>query len=357
MKSFYPLQVAEVTKETSDCVSIRFNVPEEDASFFQFKSGQHLTLRTQLNGEDIRRSYSICSAPGEEGLSVGIKQVPFGKFSTFANTNIRKGDIIECMPPDGNFTLKEKDVNGSNYVFFAAGSGITPVLSIIKYILKEQANSEVVLFYGNRSTDTIIFKEELEGLKNKYLDRISLYFILSQEKLESPIFNGRLNKDKCLKFSKLFFDPISTDRYFICGPKKMIFEIQETLLELGIEKEKIRFELFTSPDDDKYKHVEKPPLDIPDIASTIELQVDGKIFTIDLNSRDKSVLDAALSEGADLPYACKGGVCCTCKAKLLQGEVHMEVNYGLEPDELENGYILTCQSHPKSDFVKINFDV
>lgn len=357
MKSFFQLQLAEITKETNDCVSLLFSIPEEDSQFFKFKPGQHLTLRTFLNGEDIRRSYSICSAPWETGLRVGIKKVPFGKFSGFANEKLKAGDMIECMAPDGNFTLKETDTNGSKYVFFAAGSGITPVLSLIKYILNKQPESEVVLFYGNRSADTIIFKESLEGLKNLYIDRFSIYFILSQEKLESPVFNGRINKDKCQRFAKLFYDPANTDRFFLCGPRSMIFEIKDTLMDQGVPEEKIRFELFTSPDDEKYKDIKKPGLDIPDIASTIELQLDGKMFTIDLNSRDKSVLDAALAEGADLPYACKGGVCCTCKAKLLEGEVHMEVNYGLEPDELENGYILTCQSHPKSDFVKINFDV
>lgn len=352
----YPLTVKEIIKETADCVSVSFDLPDNLKSEFDFIPGQYLTLETEIDGNNVRRSYSLCSAKFEQEWRVAIKQVENGKFSTFANNHLKKGDTINVMPPTGNFKLKTAAENTKHYVAFAAGSGITPILSMIKTVLKEEPKSKFTLFYGNRNFDTIIFREELEALKNVNLNRLSVHHILSKEKLGSPLFYGRIDAAKCEKFSKVFFDPKDVDAYYLCGPAKMIFAVKDELTKQGAPTDNIHFELFNT--DDLPVNTEEQKEKTYDSASESKVTIilDSESFDMPLEYGGTSILDAALAAGADLPYACKGGVCSTCKAKITKGEVIMDINYALEPDEVENGYVLTCQSHPRTPEVTVNFD-
>lgn len=358
MSRFYPLKVTDVKRETSDCVSVAFDVNGHDPSLFDFEAGQYITLKQKINGEDVRRSYSLCSSPGEEQLRVAIKKVIGGRFSTYANEELEAGTVLEVMPPQGNFKRKV-DTENATFVAFAAGSGITPVMSLIKDTLAHDDSSEFILFYGNKATDQIIFREELEGLKNKYLSRLQIFYILSQEVQDAPIFNGRMDKEKVRSYAQYFFNPGEVDQFFICGPEPMIWAVKEALEALDIEQSRISFELFNSKaseaDHEKYTGTLKE--ENIENKSQIAVILDGIEIEFALGYKGQSILDAALKTGADLPFACKGGVCSTCKAKLLEGEVEMEVNYALEPDEVDAGYILTCQSHPRTPKVKVDYDV
>lgn len=354
MAKFYKAKIKHLTRPTKESVSIVFDIPMKDKEAFTYLPGQHITVRTMIDGEDTRRSYSICSCPINEELSIAIKKVEGGLFSTYACEKLQQGEELELMAPTGHF---HPDLNQSNkklYVGFASGSGITPIISIIKTVLASEPKSRFILFYGNQRTGSIIFREELEGLKNECLERFSLHHILSRERQESDLFNGRIEKEKIRKYAKIYFDIDEVDEVFICGPEQMILSTEETLLDLGMNKEKIHTELFTSPvgklggENKEIKH-EKTSAEVTIIQ-------DGNKFSFPYDS-DKSILDAAFDKGADLPYACKGGVCSTCVAKLENGEVDMDVNYALEPDELERGLVLTCQSFPKSEKVVLNFDV
>ncbi|RMG83105.1 MAG: phenylacetate-CoA oxygenase/reductase subunit PaaK [Bacteroidetes bacterium] len=355
MPKFHSLKVREIRKETDDCVSIAFEVPETLKKNYEFLPGQHLTLKARINGEDVRRSYSICASPFENDLRVAIKKLEGGAFSTFANERLSVGDTLEVMPPAGNFhPAPLSPDHQKHYVAFAAGSGITPVISILKAVLETEPQSHFTLFYGNRYSDSIIFKEQLEGLKNKYIGRFSLHHILSQEHPGADLFYGRIDEEKCRIFCQTLIDWREVDAFFICGPEAMIYSVKETLLELGVEPNKIHFELFTSP---VGKLGRKNTASAPrSVISRVKTTIDGNTFEFDLTSPEDTILEAAHKTGADLPFACKGGVCCTCKAKLLEGEVEMEVNYGLEPEEVEQGYILTCQAHPKTERIVVSFD-
>ena len=349
---FHKLRVTNIRRETNDCVSIAFDIPGELKADFLFKQGQNITIKSTINGEEIRRSYSICSSPLDNELRVAVKKVASGAFSSFANHELKEDDVLDVLPPTGTFFT---EVNITNYVFFAAGSGITPVISIIKTILLSEPESNVTLVYGNRNVSSIIFKEELEALKDKHMQRFRIYHVLSRERTEAEINFGRIDAEKCNQFSRLI-DFTSTDEFFICGPEKMIFAVKEFLEIKGVESNKIHFELFTTP---ARKNI-KTYADVKekkDEGSEITVTSDGRSFNFKLDYDSNNILDAALAQGADLPFACKGGVCTTCKAKLIEGEVDMEVNYGLEPDEVKAGFILTCQSHPRSKRVMVDFDV
>jgi ring-1,2-phenylacetyl-CoA epoxidase subunit PaaE len=357
MIHFHALTVKKVEKETEDCVSISFEVPEELKEKFRFTQGQSLTVRKKLNGEDIRRTYSICSSPFDNNLRVAVKKVEGGIFSTWANEELKPGDMVEVMPPVGKFYTELDVSQRKNYVAFAAGSGITPVLSIIKTTLITEPASSFTLVYGNRTRTSIIFKEELEALKDKFINRFRIYHILSREKTDAPLNNGRIDIEKLeLLFNKLINEK-ACDEFFLCGPEEMIFCIKGYLTGRGVAAEKIHFELFTIPGQ-KASTVKPETSNVEDAGpkSKISVKLDGIMFDFDLSFQGDSILDAALKEGADLPYACKGGVCTTCKARLKEGKVNMDVNWGLEPDEVEKGYILTCQSHPKTDRVVVDFD-
>lgn len=352
---FSPLRIKEIRKETADCVSVVFDIPEALKSAFSFKQGQSLTLRTMINNEEIRRTYSICSSPLDNECRIAVKKVEGGLFSTFANEQLKKGDTLDVMQPVGKFYTELDPAQSKNYVAFAAGSGITPVLSLIKTTLATEPLSYFTLVYGNKNRGSIIFFEELEGLKNKYMERFNLIHILSREKTDSPISFGRITADKLTDLSRLV-DYTSTDEFFVCGPEEMIFCVKDYLTETGIDKKKIHFELFTSPGQKKsVVHNQRTTDNGP--KSRVSIKLDGRSFDFELSlNSDTTILDAALKKGADLPYACKGGMCCTCKAKLLEGEVMMDVHWGLEEEEVEQGYILTCQSHPKTEKIVVDFD-
>ncbi len=354
---FHPLKVKEVKKETDDCVSVTFEIPETLQPDFIFKQGQSLSMRTNINNEEVRRTYSICSSPLDNEWKVAIKKVEGGLFSSFANKELKKGDVLEVMQPVGKFYVDLNPANKKNYLGFAAGSGITPLLSIIKTTLRTEPNSSFTLIYGNKSRSSIIFFEELEGLKNKYLERFNFINILSRERTDAAINFGRINTEKLTELEKLV-DYSSFDDTFICGPEAMIFSTKNYLESNGIDKKKIHFELFTTPGQKKSGVVNRESGVESGPKSRITVKLDGRSFDFDLSLiSDTTILDAALKQGADLPFACKGGVCCTCKAKLLEGEVSMDVHWGLEDEEIEQGYILTCQSHPKTEKVVVDFDV
>ncbi|HMI77274.1 MAG TPA: 1,2-phenylacetyl-CoA epoxidase subunit PaaE [Ferruginibacter sp.] len=354
---FHKLLVKEVRHETPDCVSIAFAVPTALQHDFVFEQGQNITIKKEIDGEEIRRSYSICSAPFENELRVAVKKVDGGKFSDYANSTLKAGDVLDILPPTGKFNTKLKTENAKQYLAFAAGSGITPVISIIKTTLQTEPGSSFTLVFGNRGRSSIIFFEELEGLKNKYLNRFNFINILSREKTDAPINFGRIDLNKLTELNKLI-DYKSTDDFFICGPEEMIFCVKEFLEASGIEQKKIHFELFTTPGQ-KNTSTERSQSSAKDEGpqSKITVKLDGRSFDFNLGFNSENILDAALKQGADLPFACKGGVCCTCKAKLLEGEVEMEVNWGLEQEEVEQGFILTCQSHPKTEKVVVDFDI
>ena len=356
MSKMHTLKIKEVINETSDCVSVSFNIPSDLKKDFSYESGQYLTLESAINGEKVRRSYSLCSAPYEDEWIVAIKQVKNGKFSTFANDTLQAGHEMSVMTPTGNFKLSTNKDKSNHYVAFAAGSGITPVLSMIKSVMKEEPKSRFTLFYGNRNFDSIIFREQIESLKNVNLDRLSVHHILSKEKLGSPLFFGRIDAQKCEKYASVFFDPKKVAGYFLCGPSQMIFSVQEELIKQGAPSGRIHFELFNTSDipvvaksDDAHDYDEAA-------ESKVTIILDSESFDMPLAYGGTSILDAALAAGADLPYACKGGVCSTCKAKITEGEATMDINYALEPDEVADGFVLTCQAHPRTAKVTVNFD-
>ena len=353
---FHSIKVKAVKKETTECVSVELDIPENLKESFKFKQGQSLTLRTSINGEEVRRTYSLCSSPLDNCWQVAIKKVEGGLFSSFANEKFSAGDSLDVMEPVGKFYTELNPSHKKNYLAFAAGSGITPVLSIIKTTLQTEPDSSFTLVYGNQKRSSIIFFEELEGLKNQYLSRFNFINILSREKTEAPISFGRIDAAKLSALSKLI-NYSSMDETFICGPEEMIFCVKDFLQQKGITEKKIHFELFTSSTPKKSKPKSQAEID-KSPKSNITIKVDGRSFDFNLSfNDDTSILDAALQQGADLPYACKGGMCCTCKAKLLEGEVEMDVHWGLEHEEIEKGFILTCQSHPKTEKVVVDYDI
>lgn len=354
---FHNLTVKEVRTETPDCVSIAFDVPASLQNEFVFEQGQNITIKKEIDGEEIRRSYSICSAPFEKELRVAVKKVEGGKFSTYANSKLKAGEVLDILPPTGKFNTKLQTTNHKQYLAFAAGSGITPVISIIKTTLQTEPASSFTLVFGNRGRHSIIFFEELEGLKNKYLNRFNFINILSREKTDAPINSGRIDSNKLTELAKLI-DYKGTDEFFICGPEEMIFCVKEFLEASGIEQKKIHFELFTTPGQkESVAGSRELAVKSSGPSSKITVKLDGRSFDFDLGFNSENILDAALKQGADLPFACKGGVCCTCKAKLLEGEVEMDVNWGLEHEEVKQGFILTCQSHPITEKVVVDFDI
>lgn len=352
---FYPLTVKKLSRETDNSVVITFDVPDSVKELFQYTQGQNLTLKAVVNGEEVRRSYSICSAPFENELSIAIKKADAGKFSVHANAYMQKGDIIEVFPPTGKFFTKLDAVNQKHYAAFAAGSGITPIISIIKATLATESLSSFTLVYGNRSRSSIMFFEELEGLKNRYINRFNIIHILSREKTEAVNF-GKIDIHKLTELQK-FMPYTKFDETFICGPESMVFCVKDFLEQQGIDKRKIHFELFNTPGQKTLKVTGQITGETNNTScSQIIIKLDGRSVIFDLAFDSISILDAALKQGADLPFACKGGVCSTCKAKLTSGKVTMDTNYALEPEELDEGYILTCQSHPVSPEVVIDYD-
>lgn len=358
---FHPLKVKNLKRETSDSVSISFDIPSDLINDYKFLQGQSITIRKSFNGEEIRRSYSICSSPLDNELRVGIKKVENGLFSTYANTELKEGDILDIMTPSGHFYTELNPSQNKSYLAFAAGSGITPILSIIKTTLATEKQSTFTLVYGNKNTSSIMFLEEIEALKNTYLERFKVFYILSRESVDVPILNGRINGDKCteLNLHKLI-NTAEINETFLCGPEEMIMSVKETLVSMGMDSKNIHFELFTTPSiaAQAATKVQTSAVQADRSASAaVSVKIDGLTYQLDLPYGGDTILDAALKAGADLPFACKGGVCCTCRAKVTKGSVSMDMNFSLEDDEVEKGYILTCQSHPTSEEVFVDFDL
>lgn len=353
---FYNLRVQDIRRETADTVSVSFAVPDDLRELFRFIPGQYLTLRTVIDGADQRRSYSICSAPHENDLRVAIKKVDGGVFSTFANERLQVGDELRVMPPQGRFYVELAPENHRLYVAFAAGSGITPVIAILKSVLHQEPGSRFLLFFGNRGFDHIIFREQLEALKNHFPERLAVYHVLSRESIGADLFNGRLDAEKCRAYCRRLFAPEEVDAFLLCGPEEMIFEIKDALENVGADPHRIHYELFTTPGMPQKTAVASAGAQKDAFEASVVVIQDGMQFDFRLPSDGSTLLDAAMRAGADLPFSCKGGVCSTCKAKILEGAVSMEVCYGLEPDEVEAGYVLTCQSHPKTPKLVVSFD-
>ncbi|WP_296382788.1 2Fe-2S iron-sulfur cluster-binding protein [Winogradskyella sp.] len=357
MAEFYNIKVADIYKETEDTSVVTFEIPSELREAFKYRQGQHLTLKADINGEDVRRSYSLCSSPIEHQWKVAVKLIPEGKFSTFINKELKIGDQLEVMPPSGTFGVPIKPDEQKNYLFFAAGSGITPVLSMIKTHLAEEPNSTCKLFYVNKTAKSIIFKEELEQLRNTYFGRLEIYYFLTKERRDIDLFNGRFDDQKMKVLTKTFIDVPDTSEVFLCGPEKMVNYVSEYLINSGLPKELIHYELFvTGLSEEDIKRAERlSQQNVEGVEVTI---VDGgKEFEFTMTKDYDNILDAALGAGADLPFACKGGVCSTCKCEVKEGSVEMKINYALDDKEVSQNLVLSCQSVPTSNKVVVDFDV
>ena len=351
--AFHPLRVKAVTPLTEDSVSIEFEVPPELADDYDFVQGQHLTIRTSLAGDDVRRSYSICSPAKSGRLRIGVKVLPGGHFSGFAHGRLRVGDVLDVMTPTGRFNTPLDPANAKHYCAIAAGSGITPIISIVATALAQEPKSFVTLIYANRTSRSIMFLEELEDLKDRYRSRFQLLHVLSREEQDAELLSGRLDAARLTKITETLVPVETVDEWFLCGPYAMVHDLRDALVAQGVDKAHVHSELF---------HVDtSPPVPRTTPAAigegaAVTINLDGRRSTFRLASDDVPVLEAALRVRSDAPFACKGGVCGTCRAKVVEGSVEMDTNYALEPDELAAGYVLTCQSHPTSETLVLDFD-
>ena len=357
MAQFYKLKIQDIYKETDDTSVVSFAVPNELKQDFKFRQGQHLTLKADINGEDVRRSYSLCSGPNDNQWQVAVKLISGGKFSTHINENLKTGDELEVMVPSGTFGVEVQPEASKNYLFFAAGSGITPVLSMLKAHLSAEPNATCKLFYVNKTAKSIIFKEALEQLRNKYFGRLEIYYFLTKERRDIELFNGRFDDEKMKVLTKTFIDIPDTSEVFLCGPEKMVHYVSDYLINVGLPKELVHFELFvTGLSDEDIKRAER--LAQQNVEGTEVTIVDGgKEFAFTMTKEYDNILDAALGAGADLPFACKGGVCSTCKCEVKEGSVEMKINYALDEKEVSQNLVLSCQAVPTTDKVIVDFDV
>jgi len=353
---FHRLRVAGIDQLTEDSVVITFEVPDELREAYRFTPGQHVTIRCDLGGNGVRRNYSICSPASSRWLRIGVRQLPDGAFSSYASERLRPGDELEVMTPTGRFCTPLDPANAKHYVAIAAGSGITPVMSLVASTLQAEPQSQVTLLYGNRMTSTIMFGEELADLKDRYLGRFCLLNFLSREPQESTVLSGRIDRAKLARLFGTILPPAEVDEWFLCGPFEMVQEVQAVLAGAGVPGERIHTELF---------HVGALPPRAPVAAespsaaagrSAVTVRLDGRATSFELARHGEPILDAVLRVRQDAPYACKGGVCGTCRAKVLDGTVDMDRSYALEQDDIDRGYVLTCQSHPASDTVALDYD-
>jgi ring-1,2-phenylacetyl-CoA epoxidase subunit PaaE len=357
MSRFHKLKIKNIRRETPDCVSLAFEVPAELREAFRYTPGQYLTLRREHEGEELRRSYSICSSPLDDEWRVAIKKVPEGRFSTLAVEGLHAGDTLDVMPPQGRFTPSLHPAQAKRYVLFAAGSGITPILSIAKTVLLTEPGSHVYLVYGNRGRNSIIFKEAIEGLKNKFLHRLSVYHVLSREQGDSDLFFGRLDYAKATEFLQKMLPAKQLDEAFICGPEEMIHGVKQALTEAGVGSGKIHFELFASTSSPaNAKATAARPVGEDDQKSQVTVRLDGRAYPLAMSYYGDTVLDALLAIGVDAPYSCKNGMCSTCRARVTAGSTEMDVNYSLSETEVAKGYVLTCQARPVTPEVTVDFD-
>jgi len=357
MSKFHSIKVADIYKETKDCSVISFEIPVALQEEFQFIQGQHLTLKSSIDGKEERRSYSLCSSPIENKWKVAVKKINGGVFSTFVNENLKKGDFLELMQPNGEFFTTVNPSKAKNYIAFAAGSGITPILSIIKTHLALEPNSTFKLFYLNRSVKSIIFKEEIELLKNKYFDRFEIFHFLTKELRSIELLNGRFTKEKLQVLTSKIIEVPEVDDCFICGPEEMIFLIRDALVSAGLSKDKIHFELFSTGNSKEDKQRITKILEHKVEGTEVTIIDGGKEFHFTMDDDFDNILDGALAAGADLPFACKGGVCSTCRCKIISGTVEMKINYALDENEVAKGLILSCQAVPTSKNVVVEFGV
>jgi ring-1,2-phenylacetyl-CoA epoxidase subunit PaaE len=351
---FHRLAVNNLRRETADAVSLTFAIPQALASDYSFAPGQYLTLRTMMDGEEVRRSYSICSGPDDGELRIAVKKVDGGAFSTWAADELKAGDELDVMTPTGRFGVQPAPDEARTHVGFAAGSGITPILSIVKGVLAREPNSKFFLFYGNRSAQGMLFREALEELKDRFLQRLSVFHVISGEEQDLPILHGRLDGAKVRVLLRSLVPASAIDHVFICGPTGMSEEIEATCREIGIADERIHVERFVSGLSGKPRPKAVIPPSAPPKAFA-SLIIDGKRREVPV-AEGEAILDAALRAGVDLPFACKGGMCSTCRAKLVEGKAEMNVNYSLEPWELKAGFVLTCQAKPVSEKVIVDYD-
>ncbi len=355
---FHPLRVGDIERLTDDAVAITFDVPDELRDDYAFAAGQHITVRSTLDGTEIRRNYSICASATSGRLRIAVKRLDGGAFSAYANTLMRPGDVVDVMTPTGRFTVPFHPDNAKRYCAFAAGSGITPVLSLLTSALEVEPHSSFTLVYGNRSTSSVMFLEELAELKDRYPTRFQLVHVLSREPQEVELFSGRIDRAKVHRLFETLVPPETVDDWFLCGPLELVTEIRQTLLAAAVPRERVHLELF---------HVEGEPVRVttssgPAAAmagggtSEVTVVLDGRASTFSMPRGEQRILDAALGVRTDAPYACKGGVCGTCRARLVDGRVEMVRNFALEADEVEAGFVLACQSRPVSDSVVLDFD-
>lgn len=354
MRQFHPLQIKHVRRETPDSIRVALRVPADLQDEYTFVPGQHLPFQLELDGKKLRRTYSICSAPGEE-LEIGIRVQPGGQFSEYAANVLKSGDTIDVMPPTGQFHLELNPRHERDYVGFAAGSGITPILSMIKAVLAVEPQSRFILFYGNRKQSTTMFIEDLYALKNMYMDRLQLNFVFSREEQEFEPMAGRLDGDKVRELYQHFGAGLQASQCFVCGPDTMIENVTAALLELGMAENRVHSERFGVP---RKPAGDRPAKTAAATAEQAEITVvmDGHVRSFEMRRDDENIVDAAAEHGIDLPYSCKGGVCATCRCHVRAGEVSMETNYGLEPWEVEAGFVLACQSRPISRSVTLDYD-
>lgn len=355
MSKFYPMNVANVRQETRDTIVASFDVPALLRERFSFTQGQHLTLRATVNGQDLRRSYSICSAVGDDELRIAIKRTAGGQFSTWANDTLKPGVSIDVMPPMGHFHLPLDPAGARRYLAFAAGSGITPILSILKTTLQREPRSSFTLVYGNRSTSSVIFREELAELKDVYPERLNLVYVMSREQQDIALFNGRIDRTKCDDLFASWIEVADHDAAFICGPEQMMRDVSDALQAYGMPKEAVKVELFAASIP-KREHVAQVRPIVGRQACEVVVVMDGAQRSFTMEKDKTSVLDSALAQGIDMRYSCKGGVCATCRCKVVEGKVDMDANFALEDYEIARGFVLSCQAFPVTDRLVLDFD-
>jgi len=353
---FHSLTVAEVVDETAEARSIRFAVPEDLRETFKFKPGQHLTLKAEIGGEELRRNYSLCVAPQDGEVMVTVKRIAGGAFSNWANDNLEAGMAIEVMPPHGSFTWEFAAGAANYYVGFAGGSGITPVISLLKTALLTEPESRFTLFYGNRDSASIIFLEALAKLKNRFMDRLQVHHFLAEEAEEFALFNGMLDRSKCDDILETMIDPAEVAAFFICGPGPMMDSAEEALKERGVSSDRIHLERFTAGRPSAALEAQMQALTKEAAGLTMLVTLDGRKRRVAFDAGEGNILDSARKAGLAAPFACKAGVCATCRARVVSGEVEMAARYGLTDEEVASGYVLTCQSVPKGDGVELDYD-
>jgi ring-1,2-phenylacetyl-CoA epoxidase subunit PaaE len=353
---FHKLRVAEVKRETPDAVSVRLELPEELRDTFAFKAGQHLTFRRDIGGEEVRRNYSVCVSPSEGVLKIGVKKIAGGAFSGWVNDDLKAGDVVEVMAPHGSFCWSFAPDAQREYVAFAGGSGITPILSLLKTALSHEPKSRFTLFYGNRNSMGVMFLEEIAALKDSYLDRLSVFHFLEEEEEEIELFNGRLDRAKAEEILGALVDAKNVDAFFICGPGPMMDAIEEALAARGVDKPRILIERFTTGPLSAAQAAAARAAEEKAAGLKMSVTLNGRRVNVTFDPEKHSILDNVRAAGLPAPFACKGGVCATCRAKVTAGEVQMKVNYGLSDQELAEGYVLTCQATPVSEGVALTYD-